>query len=106
MVPHPIRRLALACALAVCLATATARAESPATLPTTAPTTAPSTRPAADAAFRVDSRKAIEYLASEELEGRYIGSPGIDKAANYIADAFARMGLKPAPGMKDYFQEF
>ena len=30
----------------------------------------------------------IEYLASDELEGRGVGSKGIDSAADYIADIF------------------
>lgn len=48
----------------------------------------------------------IEYLASDELGGRGVGTPGIETAANYIRDEFQRIGL--APGMPDgtYFQPF
>ncbi len=46
----------------------------------------------------------IEYLASEELKGRGIGTPEIDEAAQYIADQFKEYGLKP---MSDsYYQTF
>jgi Zn-dependent M28 family amino/carboxypeptidase len=42
-------------------------------------------------------------LASDELEGRNVGSPGYDKAANYVAAQFKQSGLQPA-GTADYFQ--
>lgn len=36
----------------------------------------------------------ISYLASDELEGRGITTDGINKAADYIANEFKKMGLK------------
>ena len=49
--------------------------------------------------------KDIEYLASEELKGRGLGSPGLDKAADYIAKQFSDAGLQPCgDGSDDYFQ--
>ncbi len=49
--------------------------------------------------------KDIEYLASDELEGRGLGTPGIDKAAEYIAKQFSDAGLRPyGDGADDYFQ--
>src|SRR5258707_14922902 len=45
----------------------------------------------------------IEYLASDDLEGRNTGSEGHLKAARYIAGEFERSGLKPA-GTSGYFQ--
>ncbi len=45
----------------------------------------------------------VEYLASDALEGRNVGSVGFDKAATYVAEQFERAGLKPA-GDGDYFQ--
>ncbi len=47
--------------------------------------------------------KNVEYLASDELQGRNVGSPGYDKAADYVAAQFERAGLKPAGG-GNYFQ--
>src|SRR5688572_12887332 len=49
----------------------------------------------------VDVRKAVEYLASDELEGRGVGTKGLDKAADYIAATFKEVGLEPAPGASD-----
>ena len=42
-----------------------------------------------------DVRETLEYLASDELEGRDSGSPGIEKAAQYIEQVFAAHGVKP-----------
>ncbi len=47
--------------------------------------------------------KHVEYLASDGLEGRNLGSPGYDKAADYVAGQFERAGLKPG-GKGSYFQ--
>src|SRR5579884_3146099 len=47
--------------------------------------------------------KHVEYLASDELEGRNVGSPGFEKAAAYVAGQFEHAGLKPA-GTQGYFQ--
>ncbi|MCP5005263.1 MAG: M20/M25/M40 family metallo-hydrolase, partial [Planctomycetes bacterium] len=47
----------------------------------------------------------IEYLASDKLLGRGLGTPGLDKAADYIAKQFADAGLRPGgDGANDYFQ--
>jgi hypothetical protein len=56
--------------------------------------------------FDVDMKASVAYLASDELEGRGLGSKGLDKAADYIADNFRKLGLKPPPGQQDYFQHF
>ena len=49
--------------------------------------------------------KDIEYLASDELEGRGLGTPGLDKAADYIAKQFSDAGLQSCgDGPDDYFQ--
>lgn len=37
----------------------------------------------------------LEYLASDELEGRESGTPGYDLAAAYVAEQFAEIGLAP-----------
>ncbi|MGS2737639.1 M20/M25/M40 family metallo-hydrolase [Sinomicrobium sp. M5D2P17] len=50
------------------------------------------------AAFRVnaaDVQGTLEFLASDELEGRDSGSPGIEKAAQYIEKVFADHQVKP-----------
>ncbi len=47
----------------------------------------------------------IEFLAGDALEGRGVGTPGIDEAADYIARQFKRAGLDPAGGAS-FFQPF
>lgn len=75
---------------------------------TTPPATAPSiaTGPRSGAKFHVDMKKAVEFLASDELEGRLIGTPGIDRAADFIANCFSDLGLATLPGFKGYVQPF
>src|ERR1700733_7020012 len=46
----------------------------------------------------------IEYLASDALEGRNVGSPGYEKAAEYVAREFRGGGLKPGAGLASYRQ--
>lgn len=48
----------------------------------------------------------IDYLASDELGGRGVGTPGIELAAAYIAGEFERMGLAPAGDDGTYFSTF
>src|SRR5438132_11510203 len=47
--------------------------------------------------------KHIEYLASDDLQGRYTGSEGYRKAANYVAQQFQSLGLQPK-GTDGYLQ--
>src|SRR6516225_1244297 len=54
----------------------------------------------------VDPRDTLPYLASDALAGRAPGTPELDKAAEFIASEFERIGLEPPPGMNDYFQPF
>ena len=51
-------------------------------------------------------RKSVEYLASDALEGRGIGTAGLDEAATYIAGYFRGLGLVPLEGQGDYYQPF
>ena len=51
-------------------------------------------------------RKDVFFLASPECEGRGIDTKGIEKAADYVADAFKAAGLKPAMKDGSYFQPF
>jgi hypothetical protein len=50
-----------------------------------------------------DSRKHLNILASDEFEGRETGTRGADKAADYIANEFKKLGLK-GPVNGSYFQ--
>jgi Zn-dependent M28 family amino/carboxypeptidase len=52
------------------------------------------------------TRPAVEFLASDRLEGRDTGSPGERLAGDYIAMQLARAGAKPLPGRRDMFMPF
>ncbi|MFC1481691.1 M20/M25/M40 family metallo-hydrolase [Candidatus Neomarinimicrobiota bacterium] len=47
----------------------------------------------------------IAFLASDDLAGRYPGTPGSIKAAKYIANEFRRNGIMPFPQLDGYFQQ-
>ncbi|MCF2497957.1 M20/M25/M40 family metallo-hydrolase [Dyadobacter chenhuakuii] len=51
-------------------------------------------------------RKHIEFLASDDMEGRGTGSLGEIRSANYIANIFGELGLKPAGTDAGFFQPF
>jgi len=51
-----------------------------------------------------DIERHMAYLADDALLGREAGSPGYDAAADYVAKAFADLGLKPAGDGNSYFQ--
>src|ERR1700704_4901834 len=48
-------------------------------------------------------REHLKFIASDELEGRNTPSPGLDRAADYIAAQFKKAGLEAA-GDDGYFQ--
>jgi hypothetical protein len=50
-------------------------------------------------------KQDVSTLASDEFEGRAIGTPGADKAAGYIQDQFLQIGLLPK-GTLGFFQAF
>tara|TARA_R110002126_G_scaffold282967_1_gene431873 strand:- start:34938 stop:35978 length:1041 start_codon:yes stop_codon:yes gene_type:complete len=59
--------------------------------------------------FFIDSttvRKHLYTLASDEMEGRKSGTPGIEKAAKYIESEFKRIGLTTFEGLESYRQTF
>lgn len=59
--------------------------------------------------FEIDSntvRKHLYTLASDEMEGRGTGTPGIEKAAVYIENEFKRIGLSTFQDLETYRQTF
>ena len=46
----------------------------------------------------------LAYLADDALEGRLTGEPGHDKAAKYVSDRFAEIGLEPG-GDEGWYQQ-
>ena len=53
-----------------------------------------------------DARRHVEYLASDDLEGRLTGSAGALEAGRYIAEFFSVLGLEPSGEDGSYFQSF
>ncbi|MGA2421761.1 MAG: M28 family peptidase [Candidatus Acidiferrum sp.] len=49
-------------------------------------------------------RAHVKYLSSDALEGRGMGQPGGDLAADYIGKQFASYGLQPAGDSGTFFQ--
>lgn len=59
------------------------------------------------AATEARLKATVEYLASDELEGRGVGTEGIDIAAEFLARRMRAAGLQPVPGAVDgHFQPF
>src|SRR5688572_10133727 len=38
----------------------------------------------------------VQYLADDALEGRNVGTPGFEKAVQYVESQFQKIGLTPA----------
>ena len=53
-----------------------------------------------------EALKYLEYLASDDLEGRRAGTRGGGAAGDYIAARFAKYGLQPVGTDGTYFQPF
>jgi Zn-dependent M28 family amino/carboxypeptidase len=48
----------------------------------------------------------VKYLASPELQGRGAGTPGLERASEYIAGEFKKLELDPAGEENSYWQSF
>ena len=53
-----------------------------------------------------DLKRHMQFLASDELEGRDTGEPGLQVAARYLAVQAESIGLLPLDKDKDYLQTF
>ena len=53
-----------------------------------------------------DMYARIAFLASDELRGRNTPSPGLERAAEYIAQHFRELGLEPAGDVGGYVQRY
>ena len=65
--------------------------------------------PAAEAVRKIDEaalRTHIGILAADDMEGRAVGQPGNDRAAEYIVKQLKEAGLKPAGDGAGYHQTF
>jgi hypothetical protein len=59
-----------------------------------------------DEASQARLKKDVIFLASDECEGRGVGTKGLELAAEYVADQLAKAGLKPAGTKGTFFQPF
>ncbi|HTN07764.1 M20/M25/M40 family metallo-hydrolase [Agriterribacter sp.] len=50
--------------------------------------------------------KIEKILSADDMGGRGLFTPGIDKAAAFIAKEFRKAGLQPLPSSANFFQEF
>ena len=46
----------------------------------------------------------VYFLASDELKGRNVGTPGLQKAADYLIENFKKYGVNPVKGLDSYYQ--
>src|SRR5690349_1279073 len=81
--------------------------------PAVAPATAPATAPAALTANEREAMTLVKkdtitdittVLSGSEMQGRGTASPGGEKAAHYLAERFAKLGLKPLGDSGSYLQ--
>jgi hypothetical protein len=96
-------------ALLSLLVLACSTAAPPAGMPTPAPSAAESRADAVAAAAAITAesvQRHVAFLASDELLGRDTPSPGLEMAAEYIADTFRELGLEPAGDDGSYIQRF
>ncbi|HYL79460.1 MAG TPA: M28 family peptidase [Candidatus Acidoferrum sp.] len=96
-------RRALRLILGLVLVTAACARPVPQAMPAGSPTQGAALLSGASAA---DLLGIVGTLAGPEMEGRATGSPGMVRAARYIATAFQRAGLLPAGDGGSYFQAF
>jgi len=48
----------------------------------------------------------LHYLAGDDMRGRLVGTPGIERAADFIASRFDSLGLEPAGADGSFFESF
>lgn len=61
--------------------------------------------PPTDEELKTSLKKDVFFLAADDLGGRAIGTSGEQKAADYLAQEFEKLGLAPM-GTAGFFQEF
>jgi len=61
---------------------------------------------AASTITATDALEHVQRLASDDLRGRNTPSPGLERAAAYIAGQFESFGLRPAGDAGTYFQRY
>ena len=54
----------------------------------------------------IEMRSVVKFLASDDLEGRLVGTPGEVKAAKWIADRYQEIGLVSMKEYEGYYHRF
>ena len=90
--------------LALLLVTSTALGWTQATAPVTTKALTASERQLVESINVASIKENVNALAAADMQGRGTAQPGGDKAAAYIADRFAKLGLKPAGENNTYLQ--
>ena len=90
--------------LAILLLTSTALGWTQAPAPATTRTLSATERKLVESINVASIKETVNALAAPEMQGRGTGQAGGDKAAAYLADRFAKLGLKPLGVTNTYLQ--
>ncbi|HEX7335266.1 MAG TPA: M20/M25/M40 family metallo-hydrolase [Pyrinomonadaceae bacterium] len=99
-----IHRKYLALLLSIFLVTSTAFGWTQGAAPATTRTLSATEQKLADSINIATIKEIVNALAANEMQGRGTAQPGGDKAAAYLADRFAKLGLKPLGEKNSYLQ--
>jgi hypothetical protein len=90
--------------LAILLLTPSALGWTQATAPVTTKALSATERQLVESINLATIKETVNALAADEMQGRGTAQPGGDKAAAYLADRFAKLGLKPLGINNTYLQ--
>jgi hypothetical protein len=90
--------------LAILLLTSSALGWTQATAPVTTKALSATERQLVESISLATIKETVNALAADEMQGRGTAQPGGDKAAAYLADRFAKLGLKPLGINNTYLQ--
>lgn len=90
--------------LTILLVTSTAFGWTQAAAPATTRTLSASEQQLIDSISIASIKETVNALAADEMQGRGTSQPGGDKAATWLADRFAKLGLKPLGDKNTYLQ--
>lgn len=94
----------LALLLAILLATSTALGWPQSAAPATTRVITAAEQKLVDNITVASIKETVNALAADDMQGRGTAQPGGDKAAAYLADRFAKLGLKPLGDKNTYLQ--
>ena len=94
----------LALLLSILLVTSTAFGWTQSAAPATTRTLSATEQQLVDNISIASIKETVNALAANEMQGRGTAQPGGDKAAAYLADRFAKLGLKPLGEKNSYLQ--